>query len=236
MVVDHWFSEVGSLSDETVIDILTSLTNYSLPDFAKLFNFLLQQARIKALGTDTHENSTLKEVKTIVSKDVDACHSPCTAGRWHVCSKSTRHFNVFCLNCEEEGYSLNWHPQPKDQKKLATKREKFSKQEKNGGGTIDGNKSWRGDDSSIYNQNQWGAQEWKYCLAFWKEAFVMVWKEGCGWNTTHTTSFHNAYKKKLNTFHLPETHPYMKSLNELDEALADIAPASLTSGIYFNWN
>ena len=62
---------------ETVIDVPTGLTNCSVPDFAKLFDFLLQQAMVKALDNDTHEGNMLQQVKAILSIAVDACHSLC---------------------------------------------------------------------------------------------------------------------------------------------------------------
>ena len=48
-------NEVGDLPYETVIDVLTGLTNCSVPDLVKLFDFLLQQAKMKALDTDMKE-------------------------------------------------------------------------------------------------------------------------------------------------------------------------------------
>ena len=41
-------NEVGVLPYETVIDAFTDPTIYSITDFVKLFNFLLQQAKVKA--------------------------------------------------------------------------------------------------------------------------------------------------------------------------------------------
>ena len=78
-----------------MVDVLTGLTNCSVPDFAKMFDFLLQQVKARALDTDTHESSTLEEVKTILSKTVDAYHSLCTADKWHV-GRSMGHFRIVC--------------------------------------------------------------------------------------------------------------------------------------------
>ena len=120
-----WLNEVSVLTYEIVVDVLTGLTNCSVPDIVKLFNFLLQQAKMKALDTVTHEGNTLEQIKVILSKAVDVCHSLCTADKWHVGNKSSRHFNVVCWNCEKEGCSVNKHPQQKDQKKIAANKKKF---------------------------------------------------------------------------------------------------------------
>ena len=88
-----WLNEVGALTYETVVDVSTSMTNSSVPDFVKMFDFFLQQANVKALDTVTHEGNTLEKTKAILSKAVDANHSLCTAGKWHVSNKSSGHFS-----------------------------------------------------------------------------------------------------------------------------------------------
>ena len=67
------------------------------------------------------------------------------AGKWHVSNKSSGLFNVVCLKCKKDKCS------PKDQKKIAANKNKFSKQKQNSGETS------RSNDSHNYNQNIWGA-------------------------------------------------------------------------------
>ena len=66
---------MGALTYEMVIDVLTGLANCSIPDFVKLFDYLFQHAKVKALDTDTHEGNALEQIKAILSKDVDAYHT-----------------------------------------------------------------------------------------------------------------------------------------------------------------
>ena len=108
--------------------MLKGLTIYSVSDFVKLFDFFLQQDKLKALGIDTHKGSILQQVKTILSKAFDAYHSLCTTRKWHVSSKSSGHFNVICWDCEKEGCSAIKFHQPKDQKKMAANSKKSSEQ------------------------------------------------------------------------------------------------------------
>ena len=79
-------NEVNALPEETVVDILTGLTRCSVPEFNKLFDFLLQGARTSVLDIDgmSSHDDTLEQVKIILSKAVDAYHALCTAGKWHV--------------------------------------------------------------------------------------------------------------------------------------------------------
>ena len=84
---------MGDLPNEKVNDVLTSLTNSSMPD---LFDILLQLAKTKALDTDTYEGRTLEQVKTILSVAADAHHSLCIRGKWHVHIETIEQFNVVC--------------------------------------------------------------------------------------------------------------------------------------------
>ena len=107
--------ENDSLPDETVVDILTGLTNCSVPDFTDLFNFLLQMARANALQLD-HDSSkkdTLEDVKNIMIKAVDAYHALCTAGKWIVDQKTLN--LVVCWHCGEKGHRHEKYPHPKNQ-------------------------------------------------------------------------------------------------------------------------
>ena len=73
---------MAALPYEKVIDMLTGLTNCSVPEFVKLFDFLLEEAKVKALDPGAHKGNTLEQVKIILSKAVDAYHSLCIAGKW----------------------------------------------------------------------------------------------------------------------------------------------------------
>ena len=58
----------SAITYETVIDVLMSLTNCSVSDFVKLFDFLLQQTKVKCLDTDNHEGNMLELVKAILRR------------------------------------------------------------------------------------------------------------------------------------------------------------------------
>ena len=115
-----------------------------------LFDFLLQQAKVNALDTDTHEENTLEQVKAILSKAVGAYHSLCKVGKWHVNNKSCGHLIVVCWNFEKKGFSVDMSSQSKDQKKIATNKKKFSEQKHNSGGTNSGSKTTGSNDSQNY--------------------------------------------------------------------------------------
>ena len=117
MDVCFLLNEVDVLPNETVINLLTGLINFSVPDFVKLFDFLLQQAKAKVLDTDTHERDTFEQVKTFLSKAVDADPSLHTTSKRYVSNKPAEHFNVVCWNYEMGGCSVNKCPRPRDEKR-----------------------------------------------------------------------------------------------------------------------
>ena len=158
-----------------MIDVLTGLTNSSVPHFI-LFVFVLQQANAKALEFDTHWSSTFEQVKTILSKAVDTHHSLSTAGKWYVNSKSTGNSNVVCWNCEREGCSVKKCLQPKDQKKIATNNKKLLEQKQN----VGGNKSSVSDEPSSYNPNKLGHPGRECIKAFGKKLMSWCEKKDCG--------------------------------------------------------
>ena len=88
--------KVNALPSETMIDVLEGLTNFSVPDFTKLFDFFHQLARAASLDDDHEDDDTLKEIKKILTKAVDEYHALCTAGKWHI--NHTRINIVECWN------------------------------------------------------------------------------------------------------------------------------------------
>ena len=59
-------NEVNTLPEETVVEIFMGLTRCSVPEFTKLFDFLLQGARVNALDIDgmSSQDDTLAQVKS----------------------------------------------------------------------------------------------------------------------------------------------------------------------------
>ena len=59
-------NKVNALPDKTIVDVLDGLTNFLVPEFTKLFGFLLQSAIVNSLDLDEAKNSdTLAQVRKI---------------------------------------------------------------------------------------------------------------------------------------------------------------------------
>ena len=97
-------NKVKALPDKTVVNVLTGLTNCSVPEFKSLFDFMLQAARIQALKlNESPPGDTLQNMREIMAKAVDAYHALCAAGKWHV--NHAQVSVIICWNCGEEGHS-----------------------------------------------------------------------------------------------------------------------------------
>ncbi len=87
IVVFSRLKEVDTLSNETVINVLTGLTLCSVPKFSKVFDHLLQAAKAQSLVLDKdeqEERNNLSNIKEIMSRAVKAYHALCTAFKWHL--------------------------------------------------------------------------------------------------------------------------------------------------------
>ena len=130
-------NEVNALPEETEVDILTGLTCCSVPEFTKLFDFLLQGARSNALDIYgmISQDDTLAQVKIILSKAVDAYHALCTAGEWHVNHhKSSRVSLLVCCNCGADGHRCKTCTEPKNEANIQAAKKKWQASGRSSGG------------------------------------------------------------------------------------------------------
>ena len=71
------------------------------------------------------------------------------------------------------------------------------------------------------------SQEWKCYHAFRKEAHLLMWKQGLCLEHYPSHKHPQCIKENPMSFHLPNTHSYMKSLRKPYEASHDVTPESL---------
>ena len=114
-----------------------------------------------------------------------------------------------CNNCGGNKYAPDC-PHPCDEAKFKKAKEEHTACKGGGGcgsgrdgGRQGGHKKWRndkkdGDINDYGNGVQKRLNDWMcYCR-----------RKECGWNTTHTSVFHAAWKRDTDTFDLPDDHNY----------------------------
>ena len=140
---------------------------------------------------------------------------------WNIPQKP--HINA-CFNCSDPDHGVLKCPKPINQSRIDKAKSKFSRSGGrrgycggarngrngrgrgcgSGRGCGDGNKAiphgkWKGDAKAVNAVTTSGG------IGKHKGKWSMMCKS-CGWNTTHTTGFHNSYAKNPASFSLPATH------------------------------
>ena len=210
-----WLNEANALPSETVVDVLTGLTRCSVPEFTKLFDYMLQQARAASLELDyVSDEDTLDQVKAIMSKAVDSYHALCTANKWHVTSRRTAAFSVICWNCGEEGHPCNKCPKPKNQAAIDANKKKWEASKNsgsNGGGRGGHRGASNGGDNKDDAQGSKGGgsqrQKWGDAGIRFIGGKPKASCKTCGaFVGDHSTKFHDACMSNPN-FNLAEASP-----------------------------
>ena len=84
-IVCSCLDEIGVLPEDMVIDVLNGLTNCSISEFTKLFDFMLQATHVGVLDLDTDlDDNALSQIKMIMTKIVDVYHALYISGKWHI--------------------------------------------------------------------------------------------------------------------------------------------------------
>ena len=207
-------NEVNALPDETVVDILTGLTRCSVPEFTKLFDFVLQGARADALDLGINSGGdTLADIKIILAKAVDAYHALCTAGKWHVNHhKSSRVSLLVCWNCGAEGHRCETCTEPTNDANINAAKKKWQASGRSsGGGSGSGNGGKFGQQKT---RQKWSRPEQNGVGVKWfsgvPKAYCGKKDAGgaqCGWNCDHSTNFHGKKMEDPSNFNLADWSP-----------------------------
>ena len=194
---------------------MTGLMRCSVPEFTKLFDFLLQGARANALDIDgmSSQDDTLAQVKIILSKAVDAYHALCTAGKWHVNHhKSSRVSLLVCWNCGADGHRCETCTEPKNEANIQAAKKKWQASGRSSGGGSGG-----GSDGKFGQQKtrqKWSRPEQNGVGVKWfsgtPKAYCGKKDAGgapCGWNCDHSTNFHGKKMEDPSNFNLADWSP-----------------------------
>ena len=206
LVVCERLSEVDDLPKETPVDILTGLTLCSVEEFRTLFESFLQDAKKQALLTlyEPEKVNILNEIQLILSNALEAYCTLCQSGNWNVPKNHKLHFagkrgderkSNPCWNCGKLGCTPNTCKQPRDDAKIAENRRKYY--EGRGKGKDAGKKLVEGN----YEREKWstpakGGPGVRY-IGGVPHAYCGKKCNGseCGWNTTHSSKYHQAWKR-----------------------------------------
>lgn len=215
-VVCARLDELGELSKEIPLDILEGYTLCSVPAFADVFKWMLQMQRAEVISADNAFSGsdssvgTLTEVKIINMKAVDTYHALCTANDWHVSRGRTAlasqpKTGPICWNCGDN-HAVKDCPKPRDEAKIEAARKKWraEKYNRNSGSGTDTNKP----SSDAGERKKWGsAQLFGNVPHVHCSRTITPNGRQCGWNTTHSTKYHDAAMAQGASFDLAQISP-----------------------------
>ena len=212
--------EAKELPQETPVDILHGLTLCSVDEFKTLFEHKLQQAKAHSLEGNMHlsQSEILAEVRVLLSSAAQYYSSLNMSDKWAL-NKHHQRVNVFgtpaeirCWNCGKNGHSLHKCPEPRNEERIAECRRKWEA----GGGTSKKNEHGRkgkGGNRGNYEREKWAppqkGESGVRLINGTPHAYCGKQHNGigCGWNTSHSTSFHKKWVNQGMAFSLARECP-----------------------------
>jgi hypothetical protein len=204
IAVTERLAEVFALPSESTRHILEGFTRCSVIVFKQTFAHLLVAERLQQLRylTNRNDSSRLIDIKRLCKEANNLFNSLNVSNEWNFPQK---HCNDACFNIGDPDHGVPKCPKPIDQNRIDKAKAKFSK---NGGGR--GGRGGRdsggcsagrgcGDAGNRTNTcGKWKGNDAKVSAALTTNGGIgkhngkrsMVCKS-CGWNTTHTTGYHD---------------------------------------------
>jgi hypothetical protein len=213
-------AKVSALPSKSTRHILEGFTRCSVTIFRQTFAHLLVAERLQQLCnlTDQNDSSRLIDIRKLCKEANDLFNPLNLSNEWNIPQK---HRLDACFNCSDPDHISPKCPRPIGQHQIdKAKAESF----KNGGGRGGGRGGHggggrsagrgRGDGGNRTNtRGKWKGDDAKVSAALTTNSGIgkhngkwsMVCKS-CGWNTTHTSGYHDKWVDDPKTFSLPATH------------------------------
>jgi hypothetical protein len=220
-------AKVSTLPSECTVQLLEGLTKCSMTIFRQTFSHLLVGEHLRQIRTLTtlHNSSHLGGIKKLCKEANNMFNALNVSKEWNIPQK---HHMDACFNCSDPDRGVPKCPKPINQSRINRAKSKFSRSggrlggrgggrdggrdghdgcrcgRGSGRGRGDGNKAnpcrkWKSnakDVSAVTTSGDVGIHKGKWSMMC----------KSCGWNTAHTTGFHNSYAKDPALFSLPATH------------------------------
>jgi hypothetical protein len=226
VAVAERLAKVSALPSECTIQLLEGLTKCSVTIFRQTFSHLLIGERLRQLCTLTtlHDSSHLGGIKKLCKEANNMFNALNVSKEWNIPPK---HCIDVCFNCSDPDHGIPKCPKPINQSRINRAKSKFSRSGgrcggrgggrygrdgRDGRGCKRGSGRGRGDGNNVNPRGMWkskakavNAVTTSGGVGKHKGKWSMMCKS-CGWNTTHTTGFHDSYAKDPASFSLPATH------------------------------
>jgi hypothetical protein len=184
-----------------VQDILTGLTNASNDGLTHPFKLLrdFRNQTIIDLGK-LKTKTTLERIKTYLTQALDSNVIHVVNNTWKAKSLHGLVRDIICCICGKHDHDLHSYPEPCNQEHINKARgeSKNSQNPKLGGS---------GGGGSKYSQGKFGKPSAQGKMVCFVNNKSHAWCASCGWTTTDSTKFHDAWSTNKSTFVLHDKHP-----------------------------
>lgn len=223
------------LLEEHVIDVLTGLSICSNSRFKKMFEHLKQSAdlgNMAVLDTIKVEDPPLIKIQCILDKAVDTYDKLCVAQTWIRITKgnpralsaaAAGESSTDCWNCGGSGHMAGECPKPKDPATYNRNRKAFrdALQKKRDARSGNGGGKEKSKSGADYQRKLWDKKGLSMV-----NGTLMVKCKTCGFNTTHSTKYHDDWSSNPSGFKLKANHPYTQECAKLGISPGQSAPAA----------
>lgn len=239
-------SEAKELPQETPEDILTGLTLCSVDSFKSLFEHKLQASKVQSLEGKSHysQSELLGQIRVLLSKALQYYSNLNMSDGWSLPDPKKHRANVFgtppqttnfCWNCGKPGHGLDQCRDPRNEEKIAEHRRKWmesngksSKKKKGKGNTGAGGGNYTRDKWSPPKPGESGVRH----IDGIYHAYCKKKKNGieCGWNTSHSTSYHVQWAAGGSAFSLEQACPTHELVLKTRSALSSGSRSASSGG------
>jgi hypothetical protein len=199
---------LDSLPTDAAINILTGLTKANNDTFTNPFKLLkdLSNQTIIDLGI-LKTKTTLEWIKTYLTQALDSYVIHIFDGTWKVKSLHAVMGNLVCWNCGKEGHDLCSCPALYHQNCIEKACSAFHENRKKTSAPGVTKTLGKGGNNGGYSCGKFGKPPAKGESVHYIHDKHHAWCGTCGWTTTHSTKFHEAWSTRKSTFVLHDKYP-----------------------------
>ena len=228
---------VGAVHVEYVSDVVKGLCVCNNTRFRDMFKHLKSGTDLgnKCILDGIEPDSTpMESIEVIFAKAIEKHDELCVANQWNPAVKGGGGGNKYaaaagtagapkpkCWNCDQEGCSVGKCKKPKDQERIKKNKkawEKKVKEFKSQGSRNSNTNTSNSNSRSSGNPGpgQYNRKHWDAVGLSWMNGCMHMKCKSCGWNTTHSTKYHEEWNRNKQGFTMPANSPFQTEKARLE--------------------
>ena len=216
---------IGALRSEHVMDVLQGLGICSNTKFRDMFKHLKQTAELNnltvLLPSVPPDAGPMEQIEAVLEKAVDHYDLLCTAGLWNKTSRGGSALQSIvdavniCWNCGEKGHTARQCKKPKDPETFNKNRKAWLNNKNSGS-----NNNGQGGKKEVTPEYQ--RKRWENNSCTMVNGVLYINCKKCGFNTSHSSKFHNDFAKNPSSYKMAGTHFYVKECAAIGQSYGGV--------------